>query len=69
MGGFEATRLIREREQDSGNRTPIFALTARAMKGDKEQCLAAGMDSYLSKPLRAKELNSAIDALCGLSAT
>ena len=65
MGGFKATRLIREREHDSARRTPIFALTARAMKGDREQCLAAGMDSYLSKPLRATELNSAIDALCG----
>jgi signal transduction histidine kinase/CheY-like chemotaxis protein len=68
MGGFEATRLIREREHGSGKRTPIFALTARAMKGDREQCLAAGMDTYLSKPLRATDLNAAIDALCGLSA-
>jgi two-component system sensor histidine kinase/response regulator len=63
MGGFEATRTIREREQASGGRVPIVALTARAMKGDREQCLAAGMDGYLTKPLRAAELYAAVEAL------
>ncbi len=67
MGGFDATRIIRERERELGGHIPILALTARAMKGDREQCLAAGMDSYLTKPFRADELYATVDAL--LSAT
>jgi two-component system, sensor histidine kinase and response regulator len=63
MGGFEATRIIREREHASGDHIPIVALTARAMNGDRELCLAAGMDQYLSKPLRAADLYSTLDAL------
>jgi CheY-like chemotaxis protein len=61
MGGFEATALIREREKTTGEHIPIIALTASAMKGDLEKCIAAGMDSYLSKPISAKRLQ---DALC-----
>ena len=50
MDGFEATKLIREKEKENGAHTPIIALTAHAMKGDKERCLAGGMDGYVSNP-------------------
>ena len=51
MGGIEAAQKIREEERGTGSRVPIIALTAHAMKGDEERCLAAGMDGYLTKPL------------------
>ncbi len=56
MDGLEAAATIRHREEGTGRRVPIVALTARAMKGDRERCLAAGMDRYLPKPIRSKDL-------------
>jgi PAS domain S-box-containing protein len=56
MDGLEATRAIRDHERGRGNHTPIIALTAHAMKGDRDRCLAVGMDAYVTKPIRSKEL-------------
>jgi CheY-like chemotaxis protein len=61
MDGFEATKLIREEEKDSGTHLPIIALTAHAMQGDEERCLACGMDGYVTKPIKLGELFSVID--------
>jgi len=63
MDGFQATALIREREKVSGGHVPIIALTAYAMKGDRERCLAAGMDGYVSKPIRHQDLVETIQTL------
>jgi len=64
MDGLEATRKIRELEKDTHVHVPIVALTAHAMSGDRERCLAAGMDGYLSKPLHANELLDAVKSFC-----
>jgi two-component system, sensor histidine kinase and response regulator len=56
MDGFETTAAVRARERDTGGHLPIIAMTAHAMQGDRERCIAAGMDSYISKPLNAPEL-------------
>jgi PAS domain S-box-containing protein len=63
MGGFEATAAIREQELTSGRHLPIIALTAHALEGDRESCLRAGMDGYLSKPLKAEDLLAAVDTV------
>ena len=61
MGGFEATRVIREKQVSTQKHTPIIAMTAHAMKGDRERCLAAGMDGYIAKPIRPAELFAGIE--------
>jgi len=61
MDGLEATVVIRENEKRSAFHQPIFALTAHAMKGDREICVAAGMDGYLTKPIRPNELDDILD--------
>ncbi len=56
MDGLDATRSIRRHQEMTGGHVPIVALTAHAMKGDRQRCLSAGMDAYVTKPIRSKEL-------------
>jgi PAS domain S-box-containing protein len=65
MDGLEATQAIRHMEQKSGRHTPIAAMTAHAMQGDRQRCLDAGMDEYIAKPVRAKVLFETIAKLVG----
>jgi PAS domain S-box-containing protein len=67
MGGFEATAKIREVERKTGNRLPIIAMTAHAMKGDRERCVAAGMDDYVAKPIRPLDLWAALEKVAASS--
>ena len=63
MDGFQATGIIRSIEQSRGTRTPIVAMTAHAMRGDRERCLAAGMDSYISKPIDVRRMIKLIERI------
>ncbi len=65
MDGFQATGIIRSRERDTGEHLPIIALTAHALKGDRERCLDAGMDDYVSKPINALQLLTTIRDVLG----
>jgi CheY-like chemotaxis protein len=63
MDGFEAAAAIRASEGVTGSHIPIIAMTAHAMAGDRQRCLAAGMDAYISKPIQPQELFQAIKTL------
>jgi CheY-like chemotaxis protein len=66
MDGLETTAQIRAREQTCGGHLPILALTANAMVGDREKCLQAGMDGYLTKPVQGHVLIAAVEQMVGL---
>lgn len=63
MGGLEATQLIRENEKATGEHLPILAMTAHAMQGDRERCIAAGMDGYLAKPIDPKSFFQTVEGI------
>jgi signal transduction histidine kinase/ligand-binding sensor domain-containing protein/ActR/RegA family two-component response regulator len=67
MDGLQATGVIREREKGTGRHTPIIALTAHAMKGDRERCLGAGMDNYITKPINSAELMAVLQSAVAAS--
>jgi two-component system sensor histidine kinase/response regulator len=69
LNGYQATSQIRRGEKRSGRHVPIVAMTANAMKGDREKCLMAGMDDYLSKPLKLEELLQSIERTAGAGRT
>ena len=62
MDGLEATQIIRQRESRSGGHVPIIAMTAQALSGDRERCLATGMDEYLTKPIRADQVFEVLES-------
>ena len=66
MDGITAIGFLRERDARRATHTPIVVLTAHAMRGDRERCLAAGMDGYISKPIVSTELLESIEAVIGV---
>lgn len=69
MDGFQATQIIRKGEATKGRRTPIVALTANAMQGDREKCIGAGMDDYLSKPVSSGDLRAVLERWLPMAST
>ena len=69
MDGFGATAAIRSRENSTGTHLPIIAMTAHALKGDQERCLAAGMDGYIAKPIHVDELLKEIESVAAAAPT
>ena len=67
MDGLECTRAIRERERGTARRLPVVAMTAHALRADRERCLESGMDGYVSKPVRVRELSEAIERYAATS--
>jgi CheY-like chemotaxis protein len=67
LGGLEATAIIREKEKETGTHIPIVALTAHALQGDRERCLEAGMDAYLSKPVQPQQLRNLVEDVASAS--
>jgi CheY-like chemotaxis protein len=63
MNGYEATRMIRDQERDNNSHQPIIAMTAYALKGDRQKCLDAGMDGYISKPIDTDLLRIEIETI------
>jgi CheY-like chemotaxis protein len=63
LDGVTATRIIRQREREKGTRTPIFVLTAGALEGERERCLEAGADGFLTKPLQPDKLDEMLSSL------
>jgi CheY-like chemotaxis protein len=61
MDGFQATRIIREQESENGQHIPIIAMTANALHGDREKCISAGMDDYISKPVTMAQLRALLE--------
>src|SRR5439155_26945066 len=66
LDGFQVAQAIRERERAAGGHLPVIALTARSRREDRERCLAAGMDDFLAKPIRADDLWAAIERVVSL---
>jgi CheY-like chemotaxis protein len=66
--GFEATAILREKEKATGKHLPVIAMTAHALKGDRERCLEAGMDEYVSKPLQAQTLIRMVESMAAAPA-
>lgn len=67
LGGLEATAIIREKEKATGIHIPIVALTAHALQGDRERCLQAGMDAYISKPIQSRKLRNLVEEMASPS--
>ena len=67
MDGLEATTTIRRWEQETSIHVPIIAMTAHSMQGDEERCLTAGMDGYVSKPMKPEDLYAAVDSVMAIA--